>query len=120
LFDNGTARFAKISGAVAFSPNDITAPNSHYRKKHSIMSIFQGGSLLLCHEIKLTGITMNTPLITWSCIIAFLIIVMITNIVIAAVHNHGHHRFIELGSENEEFYVPGDRRNVDEHDDEDF
>lgn len=64
--------------------------------------------------------TMNTPLITWSCIVALFIIVMLTNIVIAALHNRRHHRFIELGSENEEFFVPGDRRNVDEHDDEDF
>lgn len=67
---------------------------------------------------------MTTPLITWSCIVALLLITMIVNVVYSALHSrlrmrHRHH-LIETGREDEEFFVPGDRRKIDIHDEEDF
>lgn len=67
-------------------------------------------------------IALNVPLVTW-CVIAFAMIALI--IVRACQKNyntsrhHGH--LFEVGSEREEFFVPGDRliKDDDLYDDED-
>lgn len=53
---------------------------------------------------------MNTPLITWGCIVALVIIIMVIN-AIREVSKSAKRRqkFLCLGSEREEFYIPGDR-----------
>ncbi|MDO4318995.1 MAG: hypothetical protein Q4C34_00325 [Bacteroidales bacterium] len=54
---------------------------------------------------------MNTPLITWSCIAALFIAIMLYNLIRAARHatrGSRHHRLIELGTEREELFLPGD------------
>lgn len=67
-------------------------------------------------------ITLNVPLVTW-CVIAIAMITLI--IVRVCQHKHvrqpGHRPLIELGSEREEFFVPGDRlaKNDEMYDDDD-
>ena len=52
---------------------------------------------------------MNTPLITWGCIVALFVIVLIVRLYRAVTFcAKGRHRFISFGSEREEFYIPGD------------
>lgn len=54
---------------------------------------------------------MNTPLIAWVCIAAAIALLILTHIIKTTCHHsvrrHRHH-FIEIGSEREEFFVPGD------------
>lgn len=51
---------------------------------------------------------MNNPLLTWSCIIGLMLLIVIIKVMRhLTTKRHGHH-LIELGSEYEEFYVPGD------------
>lgn len=69
----------------------------------------QGGLRGIPQNLKIM-IALNLPLITW-CVIAF----AMTALVIVKVcygfynRNHARHHLIELGSEREEFFVPGDR-----------
>ncbi len=52
---------------------------------------------------------MNTPLITWGCIVALFVIVLIVRFCHAVKFCvNGRHRFISFGSEREEFFIPGD------------
>lgn len=58
---------------------------------------------------------MNTPLITWSCIVGLLILLVIVRTTHSLISNNSRkHRFITFGSEREEFFIPGDP--VDEED----
>ncbi len=57
---------------------------------------------------------MNTPLITWCCIAIAMIIIFILRV----CHNRNNtlrtnRKFIEIGSEREEIFVPGDRLHPD-------
>ncbi len=60
---------------------------------------------------------MNIPLITWCCIAAVVMVIVVVRVSAALLHRrhmaapsrHGRHRFIEVGREWEELYVPGDR-----------
>ena len=71
------------------------------------------------HEIKTTTV-MNYPLLTWSCIAGLTALIIIVRIIRAAgICMKGRHPFIEIGSERDEFFVPGDPRETDEYDDED-
>lgn len=68
-------------------------------------------------------ITLNVPLVTW-CVIAFAMVALIIVRICQKNYNFSHHhsRLIEIGSENEEFFVPGDRiikNEEDIYDDED-
>lgn len=52
---------------------------------------------------------MNTPLLTWSVIVGLLIITTALRIMRAVRHNSkGHGPIIEIGTEREEFFIPGD------------
>lgn len=52
---------------------------------------------------------MNVPLITWCCIAAIFIAIVLFKSLRAISRRHGsHHPVIEIGQEWEEFYLPGD------------
>ncbi len=60
---------------------------------------------------------MNTPLITWAIIVGILAVAFIIRgiVYLASSHKrHGRFHFIEIGSEREEFFVPGDSKNFDD------
>lgn len=66
---------------------------------------------------------MNTPLFTWGCIVGlWLLIVFVRLIRMASFCVREKHRVIELASEREEFYVPGDRlfQPEEEYNEDDF
>ncbi len=52
---------------------------------------------------------MNLPLITWSCIVGLFAVIVLVRIVYHGYNSRVHHRLFEIGTEREEFYVPGDR-----------
>ena len=62
---------------------------------------------------------MNVPLLTWSCVVALVIVMPLFRM----IYNYGYcshkkHRVIEIGTEREEMFAPGDRmRYQDEYDD---
>lgn len=52
---------------------------------------------------------MNTPIITWSCVAGIFVLFLIVRLCHACIFcAKGIHRFIEFGSEREEFFIPGD------------
>lgn len=54
---------------------------------------------------------METPLLTWVCITAAVMIVFIADAVIALTHRHKnlrHSHLIEVSKEQELFFIPGD------------
>lgn len=62
---------------------------------------------------------MTTPMITWISVAAFIAALVIIRTVLSAFHSHQHrhahsrarhlhHHLIEIGSEREEFFLPGD------------
>lgn len=55
-------------------------------------------------------ITLNVPLITW-CVIAFaMVALIIVRVSHKPHHSSMHHAHLfEIGSEREEFFIPGDR-----------
>ena len=60
---------------------------------------------------------MNTPFITWAIIVGILAVAVIIRGIASLVSSrkkHGHFRLIEIGSEREEFFVPGDSKNFDD------
>lgn len=66
---------------------------------------------------------MNTPLIGWVCIAAAMAMMIIAHIVKSisrhSEHHHSHlraHHLIEIGSEREEFFVPGDQLKAERND----
>ena len=64
---------------------------------------------------------MTTPLITWSIISGFFIAVVLVRLIHAVMRcSRGEHRFIEIGSEREELFIPGDILKPDAHDYDDF
>lgn len=70
---------------------------------------------------------MYRPLITWAVLAALLIILFIVRTAIACHRHHRHHdgkhlhHILEIGSERDEFFVPGDRPTYDKSRDyEDF
>ena len=70
---------------------------------------------------------MTTPMMTWSCIIAAVVLYFMIKLFITVHHNHrahvqasAHpHHLIEFGSEREELFVGGDPMHVDDDCDED-
>ncbi|MBO5456315.1 MAG: hypothetical protein J6A20_07360 [Muribaculaceae bacterium] len=62
---------------------------------------------------------MNIPLITWLCIALAMILIVIVRVFLSAherqmnkqqhVSNTTHRKLFGIGSEREEFFVPGDR-----------
>lgn len=69
---------------------------------------------------------MNIQLIVWGCIAAVSMLIICARIYSDFISGHkhnnvlGHHRFIEIGSEREEFFIPGDpsaSSDCDENDD---
>lgn len=52
---------------------------------------------------------MNTPLITWAVIVALFVVIMIVRIMRGNTCNESKRKkFFKLGSEREEFFIPGD------------
>lgn len=54
---------------------------------------------------------MTTPLLTWCIIIGVLMIVLVAHVIDFYIHHQSKkhiHRFIEIGTEREEIYLPGD------------
>lgn len=55
---------------------------------------------------------MNVPLITWCFIVAIFVTILVVRVVSYLTHDHPHaahrHHLLEIGSEREEFFVPGD------------
>ncbi len=52
---------------------------------------------------------MDTPLITWGCIVGLFVLIIFVRLAHALIFcAKGHHRFISFGSEREEIFVPGD------------
>lgn len=63
---------------------------------------------------------MNCPLITWSLIVGMVtVIVMVRFVLASGIGRRNRHPMVEIGSEREEFFVPGDPVNSDDYDDED-
>lgn len=63
---------------------------------------------------------MNYPLITWSLIVGMVtVIVMVRFVLASGIGRRNRHPLVEIGSEREEFFVPGDPVNSDDYDDED-
>lgn len=66
---------------------------------------------------------MSTPFITWGCIVILFLLILLVRFVNAIKFCvKGHHRFIEFGSEREEFFLPGDptAKEIDEYCCDDF
>lgn len=63
---------------------------------------------------------MEIPFVTWGCIVGLFVVILIVQLCRALVsHVKGTHHAISVGSEREEFYVPGDPdpfRNLDDGD----
>ena len=57
---------------------------------------------------------METPLIIWSVIVGFFLIVVIAHFIHAMFFSKRH--YIQVGSEREEFFIPGDPLRDDEND----
>jgi hypothetical protein len=52
---------------------------------------------------------METPLIIWCCTVALILLLLLTRLVPHHGKNHKHRtRVFEIGTEREEFFVPGD------------
>ncbi len=64
---------------------------------------------------------MDTPILTWtvtvSLLLAFMVIKTFGNM---SSRNGGRRRLFEIGSERDEFYVPGDITNAEDYEDEEF
>lgn len=61
---------------------------------------------------------MDTPIITWACIVALFVFILLTKFIHAIYINmHTKSRFVELGTEQEEVYVPGDPLPLPQDDD---
>lgn len=66
---------------------------------------------------------MSIPLVIWCSTAALLIAIILANFFRHAFSprtRHLRHRVIEFGSEREEIYVPGDKRQIENHDYEDI
>lgn len=61
-------------------------------------------------------IALNIPMITWCTIIISMIALVIYRVCLSGHHHHSlrHHHLIEMGSERDEFFVPGDRLSTDD------
>lgn len=58
---------------------------------------------------------MNTPLIIWLCIAIFAVLIVTVRAIDALLRNNRlHHHLIEIATEREEFFVPGDPTDNDE------
>lgn len=67
----------------------------------------------------------TTPLLTWGIIVAAMIVLIVITAVTSAHTRHNNRtahsrKLIEIGNERDEFFVPGDRREIDRYDCEDF
>lgn len=61
---------------------------------------------------------MNIPFLTWALIVALLTVVFAIRLVRFAIHcAKRKHHFIEIGSEREVFFVPGDNIHPEDLDD---
>lgn len=66
---------------------------------------------------------MSLPLIVWSCIAALFILILLAGIArhaLSSARTARHSHIIGIGSEREEFYVPGDKRSLETYDYEDI
>lgn len=66
---------------------------------------------------------MNVPLITWSCIVAIIVIVFACRIygsIRRTRHVAAHTKLFSVGQEWEEIYIPGDRMIKGDYDYDEF
>ena len=68
---------------------------------------------------------MNVPLLTWICMAAVVIVLLAAHVIhLRHSSRHSRHRMFGIGSEREEFFIPGDplRRTDKDYDcdDDDF
>ncbi len=50
---------------------------------------------------------MTTPLFIWASIVALLVVIFMVKLIASVKHGSNSH-LVEIGSEREEFFVPGD------------
>ncbi len=61
---------------------------------------------------------MNTPFLTWLCIVAFMLLIIVINICASIQRKHMKHKpLFQIGKEFEEFFIPGDRTKEEDFDD---
>lgn len=65
---------------------------------------------------------MNTPLITWSCIVGLFVIILLVRLYRGASCSKSRGKIISFMTEREEFHIPGDPdpRKVNEYDSDDY
>ena len=66
--------------------------------------------LLLCIEIESDNLNerlMTSAMFVWICVAAIMAGIILVRLLSATMRKH--HRFVELGSEREEIWIPGDR-----------
>lgn len=76
--------------------------------------------MFLCTEFKNDKV-MNVPLITWSCIVAIIVLAFAVKMYVAVCrHSLKGHKIFTIGREWEEIYVPGDRMIKNDYDYDEF
>ncbi len=64
---------------------------------------------------------MDTPILTWTVTVGLLLAFTAIKTFRDVNNRKGHHRrLFEIGSERDEFYVPGDITNAEDYEDDDF
>ena len=61
---------------------------------------------------------MNTPLVTWSCIVSLVLLLIVLRLLLKnfSFNREKHNKFIQIGSELEEFFVAADTIEDDDYD----
>lgn len=63
---------------------------------------------------------MNYPLLTWCCVVGIIVLLIIVRSAYAiGMGRRGRRPLFEIGSEREEFFVPGDPVKASDDDDDD-
>lgn len=62
---------------------------------------------------------MNTAVITWISILGLFAVILLVKVCRMAFHSRQHHPLFEVGSERDEFFVPGDPEFIYEEDEKD-
>ncbi len=61
---------------------------------------------------------MDIPMLTWSCVVGLFILIVFVRLAHGfRVNAKGGHKLLELGSEREVFFIPGDPVKPEEYDD---
>jgi hypothetical protein len=74
----------------------------------------------ICAQQKTTNRIMYTPLLTWGAMVSLFVIILLIRFCRNIYKYLKGHNLFEIGSEREEFYLPGDRLKYDDYDYNDF